>query len=37
MASKDFLPTKDGDLLAWSSDFSAGITAAPTAVGLVAA
>lgn len=34
---KDFLPTKDADLLAFSSNFSAKITATPTAFGLTAA
>jgi hypothetical protein len=33
----DFLPAKDADLLAWSSNFSAKITATPTAYGLTAA
>jgi hypothetical protein len=36
MATRDFLPTKDADLLSWSSNFSAKITATPTAFGLVA-
>lgn len=34
---RDFLPSKDADLLAWSSNFSTRITATPTAFGLVAA
>jgi hypothetical protein len=34
---KDFLPSKDAELLSWSSGFSSKITATPTAYGLVAA
>jgi hypothetical protein len=37
MVHKDFLPTKDADLLAWANAFSSKITATPVAFGLVAA
>ncbi len=37
MAQRDFLPSKDADLLAWANSFSAKITATPVAYGLVAA
>jgi hypothetical protein len=36
MANRDFLPTKDAELLAWSTSFSEKITATPTAFGLTA-
>lgn len=35
MATKDFLPSKDAELLAWSTSFAQKITATPTAFGLV--
>jgi hypothetical protein len=35
--AKDFLPSKDADLLAWSVNWSARITSTPTAYGLTAA
>jgi hypothetical protein len=37
MAQRDFLPSKDADLLAWAQAFSSKITATPVAFGLVAA
>lgn len=37
MAQKDFLPSKDADLLAWAQAYSTKINATPVAYGLVAA
>jgi hypothetical protein len=37
MSQKDWMPRKDAELLAWSVDFSAGITAMGAAVGLLPA
>jgi len=35
--AKDFLPSRDGELLAWSANFDAGVNAAPTTMGLTTA
>ena len=36
MPNRDYLPHNDAELLAWSSNFSSLITAAPVTYGLVA-
>jgi hypothetical protein len=37
MAYRDFLPSREGEFVAWSTNFNTRITATPTAFGLVAA